>query len=145
MQVAASTRLWAEHRHSWLQTQHEGRVLGSVHSVHLHLPQCSQSRRCFFSAGEEGITANPCWPAAVPPGGTLAGLWSRVFEEAEEVRTLDSEEAKQPGLQVEILPTGCRWWSTVGVGAAWSRSLWSDDVLLLLLMELGLPLKEIQG
>lgn len=67
------------------------------------------------------------------------------------MRTFDSEEVKQPGVRTEIVLTGpwwgCRfgWLSTVGVGAAWSNSRWSDEVLLLLLIELGLPLKEIQG
>lgn len=113
MQVAVSTRLWAEHRHSWLQTQQEGRVLGSVHSVQRHFPQCSQRRRCFFSAGEEGISANPCWPPVehTPPAGIFADLRSSDLEEEvqdeaeeEDVRTLDSEEVKQPGvLAVTVL------------------------------------------
>lgn len=106
--------------------------------MHRHFPQCSQRRRCFFSAGEEGISANPCWPPAVhtPPAGIFADLRSSDLEEEEqeeaedeEVRTFDSEEVKQPGVRVVIVLTGpwwgCRfgWWSTVGVGAAWSSSL----------------------
>lgn len=93
-----------------------------------------------------------------PPAGTFADLRSSDLEEEEqeeaeeeEVRTLDSEEVKQPGVRVVTVLKGPWWgcrfglWSTVGVGAAWSNSLWSDEVLLLLLIELGLPLKEIQG
>lgn len=106
--------------------------------MHRHFPQCSQRWRCFFSAGEDGISANPCWPAVVhtPPVGIFADLRSSDLEEEEqeeaeeeEVRTLDSEEVKQPGVRVVIVLTGpwwgCRfgWWSTVGVGAAWSSSL----------------------
>lgn len=98
-----------------------------------HFPQCSQRRRCFFSAGEEGISAKPCWPPVghTPPGGIFADLRSRDLEEEEQeeaeeelVRTFDSEEVKQPGVRVVTLLTGpwwgCRfgWWSTVGVGAA---------------------------
>lgn len=61
-----------------------------------------------------------------------------VEQGVEEVRTLEVEveDMKQPGV-------GC--WSTVGWGAAWSSSRWSEEVLLLLLTELGRPLKEIQG
>lgn len=80
-----------------------------------HFPQCSQRRRCFFSAGEEGISANPCWPPVghVPPAGVFAALRSRDLEEEEQeeaeeelVRTLDSEEVKQPGVRVVIVLTG---------------------------------------
>lgn len=35
-------------------------------------------------------------------------------------------------------------WSAMGGGAMWSKSRWSEEVLLLLLTELGRPLKEIQ-
>lgn len=35
--------------------------------------------------------------------------------------------------------------SNTGVGAAWSSRRWSEDVLLLELIELGRPLKLIQG
>lgn len=106
--------------------------------MHRHFPQCSQRTRCFFSAGDEGITAKPCWPPLVhtPPAGIFADLRSSDLEEdeqeeaeEEEVRTFDSEEGKQPGVWVVIELTGpwwgCRfgWWSTVGVGAAWSSSL----------------------
>lgn len=70
-----------------------------------------------------------------PPVGIFADLRSSDLEdeqeeaEEEEVRTLDSEDVKQPGVRVVIVLTGpwwgCRfgWWSTVGVGAAWSSSL----------------------
>lgn len=69
-----------------------------------------------------------------PPVATCAGLRSKdleegVHEEAEELRTFDSEEEKHPGGRVLMVFTalwlGCRfgWWSTMGVGAAWSSSL----------------------
>lgn len=83
--------------------------------MHRHFPQCSQRRRCFFSAGEEGISANPCWPPVVhtPPAGIFADLRSKDLEEREveeeEVRTLDSEEGKQPGVWVVIVFT-VPWW-----------------------------------
>lgn len=35
--------------------------------------------------------------------------------------------------------------SSTGVGAAWSSKRWSEEVLLLELMELGRPLKLIHG
>lgn len=106
--------------------------------MHRHFPQWSQIRRCFFSAGEEGISANPCWTPVVHtlPAGIFAVFRSSNLEEdeqeeaeEEEVRTFDSEEVKQPGVRVLIVLTGpwfgCRfgWLSTVGVGAAWSNSL----------------------
>lgn len=91
------------------------------------MPQCSQRRRCFFSAGEDGITADPCWL----PVGSFPDLRSSDLEEEvqvkveeEEVRALGSEEAKQPGVRVVIVlmrpwwGCGFGWWSTVGVGAA---------------------------
>lgn len=117
MQVAASTRFWAEHRHSWLHTQQEGRVLGSVHSVQRHFPQCSQRRRCFFSAGEEGITATLCWPPVghTPPADIFAAFRSIDLKEEqeeaeeEEVRTLVSEEVKLAGLRALIVFRG-PWW-----------------------------------
>ncbi len=72
----------------------------------------------------------------IPPVGIFADLRSSDLEEEEqeeaeeeEVRTFDSGEVKQPGVRVVIVLTvpwlGCRfgWWSTVGVGAAWSNSL----------------------
>lgn len=83
--------------------------------MHRHFPQCSQRRRCFFSAGEEGISSNPCWPPVVhiPPVGIFADLRSSDFEEEEqeeaeeeEVRTFDSGEVKQPGVRVIIVLTG---------------------------------------
>lgn len=83
--------------------------------MHRHFPQCSQRRRCFFSAGEEGISANPCWAPVVhtPPVGTFADLRSSDLEEEEqeeaeeeEVRTFDSEEVKQPGVWVVTVLTG---------------------------------------
>lgn len=82
--------------------------------MHLHFPQCSQRRRCFFSAGEEGINANPCWLVGGhgPPVVIFGDLRSRDLEEEEqeeaeeeEVRTLDSEEVKQPGVRVVIVLT----------------------------------------
>lgn len=110
--------------------------------------------RCFFSAGDEGINDSP-WPMVGhgPPVDNCADLRSKDLVEGvqeEDLRALDSEEEKQPGVRLTVLTAlwlewRFGWWSTVGVGAAWSSSLWSEDVLLLLLMELGLPLKEIQG
>lgn len=125
MQVAVSTRLWAEHRHSWLHTQQEGRVRGSVHSVHRHFPHASHTTRCFFSAGEEGISDSVCWPMLghAPPVDTCADLRSRDLEEEvqEELRPFDSEEEKHPGVRLTVLTTlwgRFGWWSTTGVGAA---------------------------
>lgn len=130
--MAPSTRLCAEHSHSWLHTQQEGSGRGSVHSLQRHLPQRSHSNRCFFSAGDIGRrgggSGTLCWLE-----GTFAVLLKlesllkeEVEEEAvevvstlalvevklEEVMTWEVEEVKQPG----------GWWSTVGGGTAWSSS-----------------------
>lgn len=46
MQVPYSTMLSAEQRHCRSQARQEGRVLGAVHSPHLHFPHCSQMNLC---------------------------------------------------------------------------------------------------
>lgn len=46
MQVPYSTMLSAEQRHCRLQAKQDGRVLGAVHSPHLHFPHCSQMNLC---------------------------------------------------------------------------------------------------
>lgn len=56
--MAPSTRLCAEHSHSWLHTQQEGSGRGSVHSLQRHLPQRSHCNRCFFFAGDVGRRGN---------------------------------------------------------------------------------------
>lgn len=119
MQVTESTRFCAEHRHSWLQTQQEGRARGNVHSVHRHLPHFSHSSTCFFSTGK-AATAFTFW--------------------ALELTTLGCSAPR-----VLPWPLPAIYGSTTGEGAAWSSSRWSEEVLLLLLMELGRPLNEIQG
>jgi len=121
--------LRAEHRHSWLHTQQEGSVRGSVHSVQRHLPHRSHRSRCFFSAGEEGIRAEsggePAWwrfcccccCCCCGPAGAdvLLDFTSSDLEEEveveedveeveeEEVRTLALEEDTQTGVLVLVL------------------------------------------
>lgn len=46
IQVPYSTMLSAEQRHCRLQAKQDGRVLGAVHSPHLHFPHCSQMNLC---------------------------------------------------------------------------------------------------
>lgn len=132
MQVAPSTRLCAEHRHSWLHTQQEGSGRGIVHSLQRHLPQCSHNNRCFFSAGNDGRSGSGsgtlCWLE-----GTFAVLLELESlekeeveeEEVEEVRTLALVKVKLEEVmtwEVEELKQPEDWWSTVGGGAACSSS-----------------------
>lgn len=86
MQVTPSTRLCAEHSHSWLHTQQEGSGRGSVHSMQRHLPQRSHSNRCFFSSGDDGRRGSGSGPLCWVEGtfAVLLELESLVKEEVEE-------------------------------------------------------------
>lgn len=146
MQVAASTRLCAEHRHDCLHTQQEGRARGIVHSVQRHFPQCSHTRRCLAltppstdSSGAPTVfeSTDLEHPSNLLCGGLLLRAVPAIrTREGGVPRGREEEEAVVAEKGTE---------STIGVGAAWSSRRWSDEVLLLELIELGRPLKFIQG
>lgn len=85
IQVPYSTMLSAEQRHCLLQAKQDGRVLGAVHSPHLHFPHCSQMNLCcdrssfkepFKSStisclGCVRITLSDLWPGMGLLGGDL--------------------------------------------------------------------------